>query len=60
MAERLSPADTGVALLANPAVTLARAFTKTFTGIAPQSVTGFVLPRLFFGTWFGVNKPHRK
>lgn len=57
---------------ANPAVTLARAFTNTFTGIAPQSVTGFVLaqlvgaflaaailPRLFFGTWFGVNKLHR-
>jgi glycerol uptake facilitator-like aquaporin len=57
---------------ANPAVTLARAFTNTFTGIAPQSITGFVLaqligaflaaailPRLFFGTWFGVNKPKR-
>jgi glycerol uptake facilitator-like aquaporin len=56
---------------ANPAITLARAFTDTFTGIAPQSITGFVvaqligafiaaaiLPRLFFGTWFGVDEPH--
>ncbi len=31
---------------ANPAVTVARAFTDTFTGIAPQSVAPFVLAQL--------------
>jgi arsenate reductase len=31
---------------ANPAVTIARAFTDTFAGIAPGSVTGFVLAQL--------------
>src|SRR6185437_9184585 len=34
---------------ANPAVTLARAFTDTFTGIAPGSVPGFVLAQLVGG-----------
>jgi len=54
---------------ANPAVTLARTLTDTFAGIAPASVLGFVvaqiigallavliLPRLFYGTWLGVNQ----
>jgi len=31
---------------ANPAVTLARAFTDSFAGIAPQSVLGFVAAQL--------------
>jgi glycerol uptake facilitator-like aquaporin len=31
---------------ANPAVTLARAFTDTFTGIRPGDVAGFVLAQL--------------
>lgn len=31
---------------ANPAVTLARTFTDTFTGIAPQNIAGFVLAQL--------------
>jgi glycerol uptake facilitator-like aquaporin len=31
---------------ANPAVTLARAFTETFAGIAPASVAGFVLAQV--------------
>lgn len=34
---------TSSASFANPAVTLARAFTNTFTGIAPASVPGFVM-----------------
>jgi arsenate reductase len=31
---------------ANPAVTIARSFTNTFAGIAPGSITGFVLAQL--------------
>jgi len=31
---------------ANPAVTIARAFTDTFTGIAPSSVPGFIVAQL--------------
>ena len=31
---------------ANPAVTLARALTQTFSGIRPQDVAGFVLAQL--------------
>ena len=34
---------------ANPAVTLARAFTDTFAGIRPQDVPGFVVAQLFAG-----------
>jgi arsenate reductase len=34
---------------ANPAVTLARALSDTFTGIAPSSVTPFVASQLFGG-----------
>lgn len=34
---------------ANPAVTLARAFTDTFAGIRPQDVPGFVVAQLFGG-----------
>ncbi len=57
---------------ANPAVTLARTLTDTFAGIAPTSVPGFIvaqglgallaavlLPRVFHGTWFGVDRPSR-
>ena len=52
--ERLTPAAVGVWIgaaywwtsstsFANPAVTMGRAFTDTFAGIAPASVSGFVL-----------------
>ena len=34
---------------ANPAVTIARMFTDTFTGIAPESVPGFLLAQLLAG-----------
>jgi arsenate reductase len=34
---------TSVQIIANPAVTVGRAFTDTFAGIAPASVPGFVL-----------------
>jgi glycerol uptake facilitator-like aquaporin len=34
---------------ANPAVTIARAFTNTFAGIAPTSVTGFLAAQLLGG-----------
>lgn len=34
---------------ANPAVTIARALTDTFAGIAPQDVTGFILAQLIGG-----------
>jgi glycerol uptake facilitator-like aquaporin len=37
---------TAVQIIANPAVTIARAFTNTFAGIAPGSITGFVLAQL--------------
>jgi glycerol uptake facilitator-like aquaporin len=58
---------------ANPAVTLARTLTDTFAGIAPASAPGFIvaqiigallalliLPRLFYGTWLGMDKPPRE
>ena len=58
---------------ANPAVTLARTLTDTFAGIAPASAPGFIaaqivdallalliLPRLFYGTWLGLDKPPRE
>jgi arsenate reductase len=38
---------------ANPAVTIARAFTNTFAGIAPASIPGFVLAQLL-GAGIGV------
>ncbi|MBO3752706.1 aquaporin family protein [Streptosporangiaceae bacterium NEAU-GS5] len=40
---------TSSACFANPAVTIARAFSDTFAGIAPSSVPGFVVAQLFGG-----------
>jgi len=37
---------TTVQIIANPAVTIGRAFTDSFAGIAPASVPGFVLAQL--------------
>ena len=37
---------TSVQIIANPAVTIGRAFTDTFAGIAPASVPGFVVAQL--------------
>jgi glycerol uptake facilitator-like aquaporin len=37
---------TSVQIIANPAVTIGRAFTDTFAGIAPASVPGFVIAQL--------------
>jgi glycerol uptake facilitator-like aquaporin len=36
--------------LANPAVTVGRAFSDTFAGIAPSSVPGFVIAQLVGAT----------
>lgn len=58
MAERLAGADIALALLANtiatgvfanPAVTIARSLSDTFTGIAPGNVLGFVLAQMLGG-----------
>jgi len=38
---------TSSTFFSNPAVTVARSFTNTFVGIAPQDVIGFVLAELF-------------
>ena len=40
------PDLTPVQIIANPAVTVGRAFTDTFAGIAPASVPGFVVAQL--------------
>jgi len=40
------PDLTPVQIIANPAVTVGRAFTDTFAGIAPASVPGFVAAQL--------------
>jgi hypothetical protein len=40
------PGLTPVQIIANPAVTIGRAFTDTFVGIAPASVPGFLLAQL--------------
>lgn len=59
--ERLAPAAVGAYIgaayfftsstsFANPAVTIARMFTNTFTGIAPESVCGFILAQLVGAT----------
>ena len=42
---------------ANPAVTVARGFTNTFSGIAPRSILGFIVAQLFgavLGTTLGI------
>jgi glycerol uptake facilitator-like aquaporin len=43
MGDRLSGGNIAIALLANPAVTIARALTDTFAGIRPADVPGFVV-----------------
>jgi glycerol uptake facilitator-like aquaporin/protein-tyrosine-phosphatase len=51
---------------ANPAVTIARALSDTFAGIAPASVLAFVIAQFFgmglavgLGSWFWPSKRHR-